>query len=68
LPSAGGDTAIVNMRAGYEALPAIRQRSGMKTVGVFRGNAAATYSGRPARPSASPAVLSRWCDQSDRTG
>ncbi|HKA40528.1 MAG TPA: TauD/TfdA family dioxygenase [Burkholderiales bacterium] len=43
LPSSGGDTAVVNMRAGYEALPdAIRQKiEGMKTVNVFQGSASA---------------------------
>jgi taurine dioxygenase len=50
LPSSGGDTAVVNMRAGYEALPQeIKQRiEGMKTVNVFQGSAAATYSGQSA--------------------
>jgi taurine dioxygenase len=43
LPSSGGDTAIVNMRAGYEALPdALKRRiEGMKTVNVFQGSASA---------------------------
>ena len=43
LPSAGGDTAVVNMRAGYEALPdAVKNRiAGMKTVNVFQGSASA---------------------------
>ncbi|MPZ44155.1 MAG: hypothetical protein GEV05_12255 [Betaproteobacteria bacterium] len=50
LPSSGGDTAVVNMRAGYEALPQeIKQRiEGMRTVNVFQGSAAATYSGQSA--------------------
>jgi taurine dioxygenase len=50
LPSSGGDTAIVNMRAGYEALPGeIRDRiQGMKTVNVFQGSASARYSGQSA--------------------
>ena len=42
LPSSGGDTGVVNMRAGYESLPeAMRQKiQGMKTVNVFLGSAA----------------------------
>jgi alpha-ketoglutarate-dependent taurine dioxygenase len=50
LPSSGGDTAVVNMRAGYEALPhAMRQKTqGMKTVNVFQGSASARYSGQSA--------------------
>ena len=50
LPSSGGDTAVVNMRAGYEALPGeVRQKiSGMKTVNVFQGSASARYSGQSA--------------------
>ena len=50
LPSSGGDTAVVNMRAGYESLPEDIQRriEGMKTVNVFQGSAAATYSGQSA--------------------
>jgi taurine dioxygenase len=50
LPSSGGDTAVVNMRAGYEALPESMQRriAGMKTVNVFQGSASATYSGQSA--------------------
>lgn len=50
LPSSGGDTAVVNMRAGYEALPEeVRQKiSGMKTVNVFQGSASARYSGQSA--------------------
>ena len=50
LPSSGGDTAVVNMRAGYEALPdAIRDRiQAMKTVNVFQGSASARYSGQSA--------------------
>jgi taurine dioxygenase len=50
LPSSGGDTAVVNMRAGYEALPdEIRDRiQGMKTVNVFQGSASARYSGQSA--------------------
>src|SRR3954454_20000335 len=41
LPSSGGDTAVVNMRAGYEALPdEMKQKiAGMKTVNVFQGSA-----------------------------
>src|SRR5215470_18784171 len=43
LPSAGGDTGVVNMRAGYEALPEpMKQKiEGMKTVNVFQGSASA---------------------------
>ena len=50
LPSSGGDTSVVNMRAGYESLPGDIQRriEGMKTVNVFQGSAAATYSGQSA--------------------
>lgn len=50
LPSSGGDTAVVNMRAGYDALPGdIKQKiQGMKTVNVFQGSASATYSGQSA--------------------
>ena len=50
LPSSGGDTAVVNMRAGYEALPdAIKERiGGMRTVNVFQGSASARYSGQSA--------------------
>ena len=50
LPSSGGNTAVVNMRAGYEALPeSIRQKiEGMKTVNVFLGSASARYSGTSA--------------------
>lgn len=50
LPSSGGDTSVVNMRAGYEALPGEIQRTiqGMKTVNVFQGSASATYSGQSA--------------------
>ncbi len=50
LPSKGGDTAVVNMRAGYDALPeAMRQKiQGMKTVNVFQGSASARYSGQSA--------------------
>jgi taurine dioxygenase len=50
LPSAGGDTAVVNMRAAYEALPEEIKRKvqGMKTVNVFQGSAAAHYSGQSA--------------------
>jgi alpha-ketoglutarate-dependent taurine dioxygenase len=62
LPSSGGDTAVVNMRAGYEALPeAIKQKiEAMKTVNVFQGSASARYSGgRPTRGlSAAEPVLS----------
>ena len=41
LPSSGGATSVVNMRAGYEALPDdIKQKiQGMKTVNVFQGSA-----------------------------
>ena len=50
LPSSGGNTNIVNMRAGYEALPGdIKDRiGGMKTVNVFQGSASETYSGQSA--------------------
>jgi taurine dioxygenase len=50
LPSAGGDTAVVNMRAGYEALPeSLKDRiRGMKTVNVFQGSASERYSGQSA--------------------
>lgn len=50
LPSAGGDTAVVNMRAGYEALSEEFKRriEGMRTVNVFQGSASATYSGQSA--------------------
>jgi taurine dioxygenase len=50
LPSSGGDTSVVNMRAGYEALPdeVKRRIEGMKTVNVFQGSASATYSGQSA--------------------
>ena len=50
LPSRGGDTAVVNMRAAYAALPGeIQQKlQGMKTVNVFQGSAAANYSGQSA--------------------
>jgi len=50
LPSSGGDTAIVNMRAGYEALPDAMKDTirGMKTVNVFQGSASARYSGQSA--------------------
>lgn len=46
LPSKGGGTAVVNMRAGYEALPEdLRQQiQGMKTVNVFLGSASKTQS------------------------
>lgn len=49
LPSKGGDTAIANMRAGYEALPdgVKREIAGMKTVNVFQGSASA-HSGQSA--------------------
>lgn len=54
LPSSGGDTAVVNMRAGYEALPEeIRQKiQGMKTVNVFQGSASAIRSGQSAEAQA----------------
>lgn len=50
LPSSGGNTNIVNMRAGYEALPGdIKDRiAAMKTVNVFQGSASETYSGQSA--------------------
>jgi taurine dioxygenase len=50
LPSSGGDTAVVNMRAGYESLSdeVKRRIEGMKTVNVFQGSASATYSGQSA--------------------
>jgi taurine dioxygenase len=50
LPSSGGDTAVVSMRAGYEALPDEMKRriEGMKTVNVFQGSASARYSGQSA--------------------
>jgi len=50
LPSCGGDTAVVNMRAGYEALPdSVKDRiQGMRTVNVFQGSASARYSGQSA--------------------
>jgi taurine dioxygenase len=50
LPSSGGNTNVVNMRAGYEALPEeMRQKiQGMKTVNVFQGSASARYSGQSA--------------------
>jgi taurine dioxygenase len=50
LPSSGGDTAVVSMRAGYEALPdELKQKiQGMKTVNVFQGSASALYSGQSA--------------------
>lgn len=50
LPSKGGDTAVANMRAGYEALPeSLRQKiQGMKTVNVFQGSASDRYSGQSA--------------------
>ncbi len=49
LPSSGGDTAIANMRAGYEALPESLKRriEGMKTVNVFQGSAS-RHSGQSA--------------------
>lgn len=49
LPKAGGgDTGIVNMRAGYERLPAaLRARiAGLRTVNVFQGSASTTKSHR----------------------
>ena len=50
LPSSGGGTEVVNMRAGYEALPdAVRRKiRDMKTVNVFQGSASARYSGQSA--------------------
>ena len=49
LPSKGGGTSVVNMRAGYEALPDdLRQKiQGMKTVNVFQGSAS-PHSGQSA--------------------
>jgi taurine dioxygenase len=46
--SGGGDTGIVNMRAGYERLPAaLRERiSGLETVNVFQGSASKKKSAR----------------------
>lgn len=43
LPSKGGGTSVVNMRAGYEALPEdLRQKiQGMRTVNVLQGSASA---------------------------
>ncbi len=45
LPKSGGGTSVVNMRAGYEALPDdIKQRiAGMKTVNVMVGSAVKGY-------------------------
>ena len=50
LPSSGGDTAVVNMRAGYEALPqSVKDKiARMKTVNVFQGSASERYSGQSA--------------------
>jgi taurine dioxygenase len=50
LPSSGGDTGVVNMRAGYEALPStVKEKiAGMKTVNVFQGSASERYSGQSA--------------------
>lgn len=50
LPSSGGDTAVVNMRAGYDSLPEETKRriADMRTVNVFQGSASATYSGQSA--------------------
>src|SRR5688572_12206359 len=50
LPSSGGGTSVVNMRAGYEALPNdVKERiARMKTVNVFQGSASARYSGQSA--------------------
>ena len=46
--SGGGDTGIVNMRAGYEGLPAaLRERiTGLETVNVFQGSASTKKSAR----------------------
>jgi taurine dioxygenase len=54
LPSTGGDTAVVNMRAGYEALPeeVKRRIEGLKTVNVFQGSASAIHSGQSAEAQA----------------
>ena len=45
LPRAGGGTSVVNMRAGYEALPADMKKrlEGMKTVNVMVGSAVNKY-------------------------
>jgi len=50
LPSSGGDTGVVNMRASYEVLPAdIKQKiKDMKTVNVYQGSASARWSGQSA--------------------
>jgi len=49
LPSSGGDTSVVNMRAGYGALPDdIKSKiDGLKTVNVFQGSAS-RHSGQSA--------------------
>jgi taurine dioxygenase len=54
LPSSGGDTCVVNMRAGYEALPESVQEKirDMRTVNVFQGSASAHYSGTSAEAQA----------------
>ncbi len=54
LPSQGGGTAIVNMRAGYQALPDdLRQKiDGLKTVNVFMGSAVARHSSPSAEAQA----------------
>jgi alpha-ketoglutarate-dependent taurine dioxygenase len=54
LPSKGGATSVVNMRAGYEALPdSMRQKiQDMKTVNVFMGSAASDYTGTSAEAQA----------------
>jgi len=47
IPSQGGGTAVVNMRAGYEALPEETKQkiAGMKTVNVFQGSASGKMTG-----------------------
>ena len=47
LPSEGGSTNVVNMRAGYESLPDETKEKiqGMKTVNVFLGSASKSSSG-----------------------
>jgi len=48
LPTSGGDTAVINMRAAYQSLPKeIKlEISDMKTVNVFMGSAATLKSGQ----------------------
>lgn len=54
LPSKGGGTAVVNMRAGYETLPSeLKQKiADMQTVNVFLGSASATRSAPSAEAQA----------------